>query len=41
MLGTKLSMRKQEQHSVMVKNLRVSICKIDTKRERERGRHKE
>ena len=32
-------MRKQEQHSVMVKNLCVSVCKIDT--ERERDRHKE
>ena len=30
MLGTRLSMRKQEQHSVMVKNLCVRICKMDT-----------
>ena len=34
-------MRKQEQHSVMVKNLCVSVCKIDTQRERERERERE
>ena len=38
LLGTRPSMRKQEQHSVMVKNLYVRICKIDTERERERER---
>ena len=33
-LGTRPSMRKIKQRSVMVKNLCVSVCKIDTKRER-------
>ena len=40
MLGTRLSMWKIKQQSVMVKNLRIGETKLDTQREREREKER-